>query len=227
MGPKAFIFVVRGTLFLMPALVTTAIMTTAGMQESRANYRSAVTTAGLLEPRPVRVTVPADPVVHTAPFGGLSVAANSRLAELPRNGDPSTGKPFPAAESREAPGVGKQPPPEPVADSPSTKAAAPSACRARLTPDFVVVQPLPDEGTGLLRRRRCCPLGCDSAQGWTSDHARPGCDATLPDGGSRGALGSGGGRGATVLGPGSDAYHGNHIHLDLIERPSGYRVCHL
>jgi hypothetical protein len=29
----------------------------------------------------------------------------------------------------------------------------------------------------------------------------------------------------TVLGPGSDAYHANHIHLDLIERPGGYRVC--
>ena len=30
----------------------------------------------------------------------------------------------------------------------------------------------------------------------------------------------------TVLGPGSDSYHENHIHLDLIERHAGYRVCH-
>jgi hypothetical protein len=29
----------------------------------------------------------------------------------------------------------------------------------------------------------------------------------------------------TVLGPGSDSYHENHIHLDLIERHGGYRVC--
>ena len=29
----------------------------------------------------------------------------------------------------------------------------------------------------------------------------------------------------TVLGPGSDAYHAGHIHLDLIERQGGYRLC--
>jgi hypothetical protein len=29
----------------------------------------------------------------------------------------------------------------------------------------------------------------------------------------------------TVLGPGSDPYHANHIHLDLIERGRGYRIC--
>lgn len=29
----------------------------------------------------------------------------------------------------------------------------------------------------------------------------------------------------TVLGPGSDGYHEDHIHLDLIERRSGYRIC--
>jgi hypothetical protein len=29
----------------------------------------------------------------------------------------------------------------------------------------------------------------------------------------------------TVLGPGSDGYHEDHIHLDRIERRSGYRVC--
>jgi hypothetical protein len=30
----------------------------------------------------------------------------------------------------------------------------------------------------------------------------------------------------TVLGPGSDGYHENHIHMDLAERRSGYRMCH-
>jgi hypothetical protein len=30
----------------------------------------------------------------------------------------------------------------------------------------------------------------------------------------------------TVLGPGSDGYHENHVHLDLIERRNGYRICH-
>ncbi len=29
----------------------------------------------------------------------------------------------------------------------------------------------------------------------------------------------------TVLGPGSDGYHEEHIHLDLAERHSGYRIC--
>jgi hypothetical protein len=29
----------------------------------------------------------------------------------------------------------------------------------------------------------------------------------------------------TVLGPGSDAYHADHIHLDLAERTRGYRLC--
>lgn len=30
----------------------------------------------------------------------------------------------------------------------------------------------------------------------------------------------------TVLGPGSDGYHEDHIHVDLAERHSGYRICH-
>jgi hypothetical protein len=30
----------------------------------------------------------------------------------------------------------------------------------------------------------------------------------------------------TVLGPGSDGYHEEHIHVDLSERPSRYRICH-
>ncbi len=29
----------------------------------------------------------------------------------------------------------------------------------------------------------------------------------------------------TVLGPGSDGYHEDHIHLDLAERHNGYRIC--
>jgi Extensin-like protein C-terminus len=29
----------------------------------------------------------------------------------------------------------------------------------------------------------------------------------------------------TVLGPGSDSYHVNHIHVDLAERTHGYRMC--
>ena len=29
----------------------------------------------------------------------------------------------------------------------------------------------------------------------------------------------------TVLGPGSDSYHSDHIHLDLAERSRGYRIC--
>jgi hypothetical protein len=33
------------------------------------------------------------------------------------------------------------------------------------------------------------------------------------------------GRFTTVLGPGSDGYHEDHIHVDLAERHSGYRIC--
>ena len=29
----------------------------------------------------------------------------------------------------------------------------------------------------------------------------------------------------TVLGPGSDGYHEDHIHVDLAVRVSGYRLC--
>lgn len=38
-------------------------------------------------------------------------------------------------------------------------------------------------------------------------------------------LGSVCARFTTVLGPGSDGYHENHIHLDLIQRRNGYRIC--
>jgi hypothetical protein len=30
---------------------------------------------------------------------------------------------------------------------------------------------------------------------------------------------------STVLGPGSDGYHEEHIHLDLAERRNGYKLC--
>ena len=30
---------------------------------------------------------------------------------------------------------------------------------------------------------------------------------------------------STVLGPGSDGYHENHVHLDLKERQNGYQIC--
>ena len=29
----------------------------------------------------------------------------------------------------------------------------------------------------------------------------------------------------TVLGPGSDGFHENHVHVDLAERTRGYRTC--
>jgi hypothetical protein len=29
----------------------------------------------------------------------------------------------------------------------------------------------------------------------------------------------------TVLGPGSDTYHENHVHFDILERRGGYRIC--
>jgi hypothetical protein len=30
---------------------------------------------------------------------------------------------------------------------------------------------------------------------------------------------------ATVLGPGTDSFHGNHLHLDIAQRNRGYRMC--
>jgi hypothetical protein len=30
---------------------------------------------------------------------------------------------------------------------------------------------------------------------------------------------------STVLGPGSNASHADHLHLDIIARTSGYRLC--
>lgn len=33
------------------------------------------------------------------------------------------------------------------------------------------------------------------------------------------------GRFTTVLGPGADPYHGQHIHLDVLARRNGYRIC--
>jgi hypothetical protein len=30
----------------------------------------------------------------------------------------------------------------------------------------------------------------------------------------------------TVLGPGSDPYHGDHFHIDVARRKNGYRICH-
>ena len=30
----------------------------------------------------------------------------------------------------------------------------------------------------------------------------------------------------TVLGPGSDGYHEEHVHLDLAEHSNGFRLCH-
>ena len=29
----------------------------------------------------------------------------------------------------------------------------------------------------------------------------------------------------TVLGPGSDPYHGDHFHIDVARRKNGYRIC--
>ena len=29
----------------------------------------------------------------------------------------------------------------------------------------------------------------------------------------------------TVLGPGSDRYHGDHFHVDVLQRRGGYRIC--
>ena len=50
-------------------------------------------------------------------------------------------------------------------------------------------------------------------------------DRTVPRGLRENVLHSACSRFATVLGPGSDGYHEDHIHLDLMERRNNYRIC--
>lgn len=50
-------------------------------------------------------------------------------------------------------------------------------------------------------------------------------DRTLPRGLRESVLHSACTRFSTVLGPGSDWYHEDHIHLDLMERRNNYRIC--
>jgi hypothetical protein len=50
-------------------------------------------------------------------------------------------------------------------------------------------------------------------------------DRTVPRGVRESVLQSACARFSTVLGPGSDGYHEDHIHLDLTERRNNYRIC--
>ena len=50
-------------------------------------------------------------------------------------------------------------------------------------------------------------------------------DRTVPREVREAVLRSACARFTTVLGPGSDGYHEDHIHLDLMERRNGYRIC--
>ena len=50
-------------------------------------------------------------------------------------------------------------------------------------------------------------------------------DRTVPRGLRENVLHSACARFSTVLGPGSDWYHEDHIHLDLMERRGNYRIC--
>jgi hypothetical protein len=50
-------------------------------------------------------------------------------------------------------------------------------------------------------------------------------DRTVPRGLRENVLHSACTRFSTVLGPGSDGYHEDHIHLDLMERRNNYRIC--
>jgi hypothetical protein len=50
-------------------------------------------------------------------------------------------------------------------------------------------------------------------------------DRTVPRGVRESVLHSACSRFSTVLGPGSDGYHEDHIHLDLTERRNNYRIC--
>jgi hypothetical protein len=206
--------------------------------------------------------------------------------------------------SLEAPRTGRQPPrqPAPVAEAPaSTTPPKPSACQQRLTPDFVLMHPLPPiigpgscgaddvvrlDAVVLKDGQRIalapaptlrCPMA-EAVAHWIREEVTPatatfgspphtiiagtsyecrGRDrvpgAKLSEHGRANALDLRGlrlangtvvdftdtavpkefrelirqsacARFTTVLGPGSDAYHEGHIHLDLIERQGGYRL---
>jgi len=70
-------------------------------------------------------------------------------------------------------------------------------------------------------------------QGGAGEHARFGArrrddlqtDRALERGLRESLKASACARFTTVLGPGSDGYYEDHIHVDLIQRRSGYRLC--
>ena len=207
------------------------------------------------------------------------------------------------ASPREAPTPGRrQPAPAADAPAPATPPAL-SACQQRLTPDFVLMHPLPPitgpgscgaeevvrlEAVVLNDGQRIalapaptlrCPMAEAMAR-WIREEVTPAAAATfgspahtilagasyecrgrdrvpgakLSEHGRANALDLRGpklangtvidftasavpkefrelirqsacARFTTVLGPGSDAFHAGHIHLDLIERQGGYRLC--
>ena len=254
----------------------------------------------------VMAALAALPAVPTADIRE-SLAGTDLLFSEPR---PSERNPFalsrrPQSRRSPAPAAGSQavPLPAPAAEIPGPKPPpAPSACQLRLTPDVVLMQPLPRiTGQGscgaedvvrldsvvLKDGRRLalaaaatlrCPMA-EAVARWIREEVAPAAakfgsslrtvvtgtsykcrgrdrdpGAKLSEHGSANALDL---RGVTlangktvdftdkaaprefrellrqsacasfttVLGPGSNAYHDNHIHLDLIERPGGYRVC--
>jgi hypothetical protein len=64
-------------------------------------------------------------------------------------------------------------------------------------------------------------MGLKLANGTTIDLTQPEASKAFRDKARVGACG----RFTTVLGPGADAHHENHIHVDLIERSRGHRMC--
>ena len=74
------------------------------------------------------------------------------------------------------------------------------------------------------RKWPCRGGGCDRRPKVTAG-ALSLTDRNAPRGQREAVLQSVCARFTTVLGPGSDWYHEDHIHLDLAERRSGYRIC--
>lgn len=295
----------RGILTVISALFATAAIA-AGIQETgattdarfpgvrRSNHNLLV---------PAHTDPPARRPVHpTAPrrgVGSRTAAARARAQKKPRRGKAAS-----PTRSGKAPETRTQrlTAPTPAAKAP-TPPPAPSACQLRLTPDFVLMHPLPPitgpgscgaedvvrleavvfKNGGQIALAPAATLRCPMAEAvarWIRDGVAPAAAATfgspvrsivtagsydcrdrdrvpgakVSEHGRANALDVRGltlangtvvdfaekatpkkfrevirrsacTRFTTVLGPGSDPYHESNIHLDLIKRKNGYRIC--
>jgi hypothetical protein len=144
--------------------------------------------------------------------------------------DPAGAVPFPRPRPDRAPAA-----PQPQV-SEAEEPAPPSACRLRLTAELAVAPSLPalsgpgecgvDDAVRLeavvLRDKTALDVrSFKLANGTVVDLTDPQVSKDYRLGVRKTTCA----RFTTVLGPGSDGYHENHVHMDLAERAGGHRMC--